>query len=88
MSPLTSYGGENRTYLGRLADFLTDHLPLVCVVLLDRVAKFDRLPSLVNATRSKRRAEAMLIPRPRRTQRNAYPKAQGVSAAVFVVNWT
>lgn len=31
------------TYLGRLADLLSDHLPLVCLVLLDCVTEFYRL---------------------------------------------
>jgi hypothetical protein len=32
-------GAQGATYLGRLADFLSDDLPLVCLVLLDCITE-------------------------------------------------
>lgn len=41
-------------YLGRLADFLSDDLPLVCLVLLDCVTEFYRLRKVSEEARGMR----------------------------------
>lgn len=65
------------TYLGRLADFLSDDLPLVCLVLLDCVTEFYRLQKVSGGTRGGanplRFDHQEIIPHLRRIQRNAYP---------------